>query len=83
VGTKEVVGTRLVLSLNGHCLVVDFPPVPGVRFNLSRSCSAEMWLVRMPAGARKLSIATPARTDQVLLAMQAITVEIDPVSLRV
>jgi PIN domain nuclease of toxin-antitoxin system len=33
VGTKEVAGTRLVLGLNGHCLVVDFPPVPGTHFN--------------------------------------------------
>ena len=84
VGTNEVSGTRLVLGLNGHCLVVDFPPLPGVQFNLSQSCSAELWPVRKPAGTRKLSIATPARTDQVLLAIcQAISVEIDPASLRV
>jgi hypothetical protein len=83
VGSKEVAGTRLVLGLNGHCLVVDFPPFPGVRFNLTHSCSAEMWPVRTAAGTRNLSIATPARTDQVLLAIcQAITVEIDPASLR-
>ena len=81
-GTKDAVGTRLVLGLNGHFLVVDFPPLPGVRFNLSQSCSAELWPVRKPAGARTLSIATPARSDQVLLAIcQAITVEIDPASL--
>jgi hypothetical protein len=83
VGTKEVAGTRLVSGLNGHCLVVDFPPLPDVRFNLSQSCSAELWPVRKPAGTRKLFIETPARTDLVLLAIcQAIAVEIDPASLR-
>jgi hypothetical protein len=82
-GTNEVAGARMVLGLNGHCLVVDFPPFPGVRFNLSQSCSAELWPMRRPAGAPTLSIATPARTDQVLLAIcQGITVEIDPASLR-
>ncbi len=52
-GTNEVAGARMVLGLNGHCLVVDFPPFPGVRFNLSQSCSAELWPMRRPAGARR------------------------------
>jgi hypothetical protein len=57
VGTTEIAGTRMVLCLNNHCLIVDFPPaVAGFRFNLSQSCSAQLWPTRLPAGVASLDI---------------------------
>lgn len=83
VGTAEVPGTRLVLCLNNHCLVVDFPPaISGFRFDLSESCSAQLWPVRRAAGVASLNIEGPARIDQVLLAVcRALRVQIDTMSL--
>jgi len=84
VGTTEIAGTRLVLCLNNHCLIVDLPPaVAGFRFNLSQSCSAQLWPARHPAGVATLDIEGPARIDQVLLAIcRAIRVEVDTMTLR-
>lgn len=84
VGTAEIPGTRLVLCLNNHCLIVDFPPTAGIfRFDLSESCSAQLWPVRRPAGVSKLEIDGPARIDRVLLAVcRAIKVQVDTAALR-
>jgi hypothetical protein len=85
VGTPEVAGTRLVLCLNNHCLVVDFPPaLAGFSFDLRDSCSAQLWPVKHPAGIASLNINTPARIDQILLAIcRAIRVQVDTIALRV
>lgn len=84
VGTTEIPGTRFVLCLNNHCLVVDFPPTTaGFRFDLSDSCSAQLWPVRRPAGVANLQINGPARIDRVLLAIcRAIKVQIDTRALQ-
>lgn len=84
VGTKEIPGTRLVLCLNNHCLLVDFPPTAAIfGFDLSESCSAQLWPIRHPAGVSKLQIDGPARIDRVLLALcKAIKVQVDTTALR-
>jgi hypothetical protein len=81
---EEIAGTRLVLCLNNHLLIVDFPPaVPGFQFDLTESCSAQLWPVRRPAGVANLDFAGMTRVDQVLLAVcRAIRVQIDTGALR-
>ncbi len=85
IGTSQVPGTRLVFCLNGHCLLVDFPPsTAAFNFDLTRSCSAQLWPVRRPAGTRNLALPTPARIDQVLIALcKGISVQIDTTALHV
>jgi len=85
VGTPEVAGTRLVLCLNNHCLIVDFPPTfAGFGFDLSESCSAQLWPTRRAAGVATLSIDGPATIDRVLLSVcAAIKVQVDTRALRV
>lgn len=80
----EVAGTRLAMCLNGHCLIVDFPPASGVcRFDPGESCAMQLWPVRRPAGVARLNFDGPARVDRVLLALcQAITVQVDTSALR-
>lgn len=83
-GTEEIPGTRLVLCLNNHLLIVDFPPaVPGVQFDLSESCSAQLWPTCRPAGKVSLDFGKMASADQVLLAVcRAIRVQVDVMALR-
>jgi hypothetical protein len=84
VGTDEIPGTRLVLCLNNHLLIVDFPPaVPGFQFDLSESCSAQLWPTRRPAGKVSLDFGKLASVDQVLLAVcRAVRVQVDVMALR-
>lgn len=83
IGT-EISGTRLAMCLNGHCLIVDFPPViVGFSFDLKESCCAQLWPIRRPAGVRDFKFDGPARVDRVLLALcQGITVLVDTAALR-
>jgi hypothetical protein len=80
----EAAGTRLALCLNGHCLIVDFPPASGTcQFDLRNSCCAQLWPVRRPAGVKDFKYDGPARVDRVLLALcQSIIVQVDTVALR-
>ncbi len=84
IGTEEIPGTRLVLCLNNHCLIVDFPPtIAGFRFDLGGSCSAQLWPVRRPAGVASLNFDAPPTVDAVLLGVcRAIRVQVDTVALR-
>jgi hypothetical protein len=84
VGTDETPGTRLVLCLNNHLMIVDFPPaVPGFQFDLAESCSAQLWPARRPAGVPSLNFRNLASVDQVLLAVcRAIRVQVDTKALR-
>jgi len=81
---NEIAGTRLVLCLNNHLLIVDFPPsVPGFRFDLSEACSAQLWPVPRPAGVATLNFEGMTRVDQVLLAVcRAIRVQMETGALR-
>ena len=64
VGTEEIAGTRLVLCLNNHLLIVDFPPVvPGFQFDLQESCSAQLWPTRKAAGVASLNFQEMTRVD--------------------
>jgi hypothetical protein len=67
VRTKEIAGARLVLGLNGHCLVVDFPPVPGAHFNqagkLKLEGGPEDFLLSSIARYAVLPIDVPARAS--------------------
>jgi hypothetical protein len=85
VGTEEIAGTRLVLCLNNHLLIVDFPPVvPGFQFDLQESCSAQLWPTRKAAGVASLNFQEMTRVDQVLLAVcRAIRVQINTGELHV
>jgi hypothetical protein len=84
VGTDEIPGTRLVLCLNNHLLIVDFPPaVPGFQFDLSESCSAQLWPRRRSAGKVSLDFGKMESVDQVLLAVcRAVRVQVDVMALR-
>jgi len=84
VGTEEIAGTRLVLCLNNHLLIVDFPPViPGFQFDLQESCSAQLWPTRKAAGMASLNFQDMTRVDQVLLAVcRAIRVQVNTGALR-
>ena len=85
VGTEEIAGTRLVLCLNNHLLIVDFPPVvPGFQFDLQESCSTQLWPTRKAAGVASLNFQEMTRVDQVLLAVcRAIRVQINTGELHV
>jgi hypothetical protein len=84
IGTQEIAGARLVLCLNNHCLMVDFPPaIAGFGFDLGESCSAQLWPARRPAGVAELKFDGPRTIDRVLLALcRAISVQVDLGSLR-
>ena len=84
IGTQEIAGARLVLCLNNHCLIVDFPPaIAGFTFALGESCSAQLWPVRRPAGIAELKFDGPPTIDRVLLELcRAISVQVDLGSLR-
>jgi hypothetical protein len=77
-------GTRITLCLNNHFLTADFPPMlEGVRYDLSESCSAQMWPTFIPAGMSELQIPTPALISDVLYAIcSRIKVAFDIRSLR-
>lgn len=85
INTSQVPGTRLALCLNGHFLIVDFPPaIAALSFDLSHSSSAQLWPVRRPAGTRNVGVATPATMDQIMLAVcNGIGVQIDAGALHV
>lgn len=85
VGTSQVPGTRLVLCLRGHCLIVDFPPaIASFSFDVSHSCSAQLWPVRRSAGTRHLDVVLPAAMDRIMLALcNGISVQIDTAALHV
>lgn len=85
VGSSQLSGTRLVFCLKGHCLAVDFPPmIAAFSFDLSNSCSTQLWPVRRPAGTRNLDVALPASTGQVMLAIcKGISVQIDTAALHI
>ena len=85
IGTSQVPGTRLVLCLNGHFLIADFPPVTAAfSFDLSQSCCAQLWPVRRSAGTRNVGVAMPATIDQVMLAIcKGIILNIDAAALHV
>ena len=52
-------GFRFTLCVHNHCLTVDFPPIlEAVQYDLSQSCSAQLWPIYVPAGAT-LSIPGP------------------------
>jgi hypothetical protein len=80
----EVAGTRLALCLNGHCVIVDFPPASGVcHFDLRDSCCAQLWPVGQAAGVKGFKYDGPARVDRVLLALcHSITVQVTTAALR-
>jgi len=84
IGTEEIAGTRLVICLNNHCLIVDFPPIiAGFGFDLGESCSAQLWPTKRPAGVAELRIEGPQTIDRVLLAVcRSITVQVDTTTLR-
>jgi len=85
VGTDEVPGTRFVLYLNGHALIIDFPPTAvGFRFNLTDSCASQLWPVRQAAGTRVLPVPLPTTLPDLMLGLcRMIRVELDSNALRV
>jgi hypothetical protein len=84
VDTEEIAGTRLVLCLNKHLLIVDFPPVvPGFQFDLqdraARSSGQRGKLLEWRVNFQEMT-----RIDQVLLAVcRAIRVQINTGELHV
>jgi hypothetical protein len=70
VGGKEVSGTRILLVLNNHCLIADFPPIlEGFRYDLKNSAASQYWPVVEPAGTTDLGIKLPAPVNDVLVAV--------------
>src|ERR1019366_5491813 len=50
-GSNELSGTRVLICLNNHCLIADFPPViEGTSYDLSKSLAAELWPAAVRAG---------------------------------
>jgi hypothetical protein len=84
VGTDEVPGTRLILYLNGHALIIDFPPTAvGFRFNLTDSCASQLWPRRQAAGTRVLPVSLPTTLPDLMLGLcRMIRVELDSNALR-
>jgi hypothetical protein len=84
VGSGEVPGTRLIMCLNNHCLIVDFPPViAGFGYDLRESCSAELWPTKRPAGVAELRMDGARTIDRVLFTVsRSISVYMDASVLR-
>jgi len=52
-------GFRFTLCVHNHCLTVDFPPIlEAVQYDLSQSCSAQLWPSYVSAGTT-LSVPGP------------------------
>lgn len=69
IGSEEVCGTRITLCVYNHLLTVDFPPMmAGVFYDLSESCSAQIWPRFTPAGSQ-FALEGPALISDVLLAI--------------
>ena len=55
IGTTEPAGTRIILCIQNHCLIVDFPPMlEGVIYDLNSSPCSMVWPIFEPAGISQL-----------------------------
>ena len=79
VGSQEVSGTRVLLALNNHIFIADFPPIlEGIHYNLRGSIAAQFWPVRLPAGTGDLGISLPAPvSDVIVFIARSIVVDFD------
>jgi len=60
VGTNELPGTRITLSVYNQLFTVDFPPiVEGTSYDLRESCSALLWPCRVAAGIAEMNVHAP------------------------
>jgi len=83
-GTGETSGTRILLVLNNHCFIADFPPIlEGYRYDLRNSTASQRWPVIVAAGTTDLGINLPAPVNDVLLAVgHSIKVMLDSRAIR-
>jgi hypothetical protein len=70
IGEESAPGTRFTLCVYNHCLTIDFPPMlAGLEYDLTESCSAQLWPKLQAAGTSELSSAAPMSLSDVLLAV--------------
>lgn len=68
INSAQSSGTRLLICLNNHCLIADFPPIiDGTRYDLTGSIAAKFWPIHQAAGRKDLGISLPAPIHKVLL----------------
>jgi hypothetical protein len=67
IGSTGASGLRVTLCVYNHLLTADFPPMlSGLRYDLSRSVSAEVWPSRIPAGTADLNLVPPVPIGDLL-----------------
>ena len=84
IGSTEVSGTRIVLVLNNHALIADFPPaVEGFRYDLGTSIASQVWPVLQKPGRAQLTLRVPAPVNELLREI-ALSIEalLDPRAIR-
>ncbi len=83
IGSSEISGTRILICLNNHCFIADFPPVvEGTRYDLSQSLAAELWPVTIPAGLDSEDIPNAPINEIVYRVASSIAVGFDPNAFR-
>lgn len=85
IGSSEVTGTRILLSLNNNFFIADFPPLlAGIRYDLRKSIAAKLWPTFTPAGSIQLGISLPASVEDLLVAVgKSIEVDLDSAHIHV
>jgi hypothetical protein len=70
IGCDGAPGYRFTICVFNHCLTVDFPPMlTGILYDLTESCSAQLWPQFIAAGTAELALEGPILISEMLLAI--------------